>query len=542
MTDLTRTRDFSRWRRTSPFAIVFFIRGTIEQIRIYGQLLVTLGLAFLIVRARELAGELIPVAILLIVVVAVLRYWFFRFRVAEDRIQIRQGILRKTALDLPLDRIQAVNTERSLTDRLLGLVTVSADTAGSGAVEATIPSVRAALAEQLRDRVAAARREHPAGPAGAERGAEGLSHPPTDEGIDGRLRDGGLADRARSASESPGTVMMRLPPGDMVRIGLRYMADYRILTLLLVFLTRDPRQLLRYAAGEMGFLERISRDEVPRDYVTDLADLTLRAGVTAGILVILAVLGIYGAFKTYYRFTLFREGAAYRTRAGLFTQHEVVVQSVKVQRITLSQNLVDRCFRRFRMSVEPVSDDGDVLEIPLLGARMAEDLRAKLFGREGAGITLLPQAPAIARVSAWYIAALTLKYAAAPALSVPAIVFLFTGPSPVWAEFSSVWALIWMVLFGLIAFQRWFRLGYVHDDDGMAVRSGFVGRKVDAFLFRKVQSVTVKQSPLQRRNGLGTLEVELAGEDIEVPYIDHRAACRIRDYILYKVETNPRWH
>ncbi len=39
-----------------------------------------------------------------------------------------------------------------------------------------------------------------------------------------------------------------------------------------------------------------------------------------------------------------------------------------------------------------------------------------------------------------------------------------------------------------------------------------------------------------------TLEMQLAGESMEVPYIDQRLACRLRDYILYKVESNRRWH
>ena len=194
------------------------------------------------------------------------------------------------------------------------------------------------------------------------------------------------------------------------------------------------------------------------------------------------------------------------------------------------------------MTVQPVSDDAGVLEIPLLGANMAEVLRAELFGREGGGLTLLPQSRAMVRVSAHFIGALTLKIAAAPALSIPAIVFLFTGPSAGWAEFSLIWALIWTLAGAIIALQRWRRWGYVHDDDGISVRSGFVARKVDAFLFRKIQSVTVKQSPMQRLKGLATLEMQLAGESMRVPYIDQRLACRLRDYILYRVESNPRWH
>ena len=548
MAGLTDTSDFSRWRRTSPYAIVFFVRGTIEQIRIYGQLLATLGLAFLLVRARELAGELIPAAILVIVVVAALRYWFFRFRVTEDRILIRQGILKKTDLDLPMDRIQAVNVQRSLTDRLLGLVTVSVDTAGSGAVEAVIPSVRAALADRIRAEVAASRRVGRA--PRSDRPADGVTSQPGDERRPRHIADERLAGEAPEgepsrqvvADPSSGDVMMKLPPGDMVRIGLRLLGDSTVWVLPLAILARDPRDLLRYFAGQLGFLQPISRDEVPQDYVSNLAELVLRAGFIAVLMVSIAALSIYGAFKTWYGFKLYRDGATYRTRAGLFTQREVVVQSVKVQQATLSQNIADRCFRRFRLTVQPVSDEADVLEIPLLGARMAEVLRARLFGREGRGLTLLPGSRAMVRVSPNYIGALTVKIAAAPALSIPAIVFLFTGASPAWAEFSLVWALIWTLAGGIIALQRWRRWGYMHDDDGIAVRSGFVARKVDVFLFRKVQSVTVKQSPIQRRRGLATLEMELAGEIVEVPYIEHRVACRLRDYILYKVESNPRWH
>lgn len=534
--------DFSRWRRTSPLAVIFFIGQTLERIRAIGNLLIGLGLAFLIVRAREFAGQFIPAAILFIVIVAALRYWFFRFRITRERILIRHGVFRKTALDLPLDRIQAVNVERSLAQRLLGLATISVDTAGSGSLEAVIPWVRAAFANRIRARVAAARRKRPVGE-GEVDGAEGRAAPLEDPGPAGEPTDDGLASRLSGDEELPGEVVMKLPPGDMVRIGLRFLGDSGVVPILPVFFVVDPRDLLRYVAGHLGFLEPIGRDQVTGDYVTGVADAIFRTGVLAVLLALLAAIGIYYAFKIHYGFTLYRSGAVHRTRAGLFTQREVVVQSVKVQQVTLSQNLVDRCFRRFRLRAEPVSDEADVLEIPLLGARMAEALRADLFGPEGRGLTLLPQNRAIARVSPHFIGATTLKMAAPPALGLAAFVLLIAGaPDAIWAEISFVLALVCLVVGGLVALQRWRRLGYLHDDDGISVRKGFVARQVDAFLFRKAQTVTVKQSPMQRLRGLATLEIELAGQVVEVPYIDHRVACRLRDYILYKVESNPRWH
>lgn len=542
MNPQTSGTDFSRWRRTSPIAIVFFVRQTIGQINDYGRILAAFGLAALLVRGRELARPLIPAAILLIIFVAVLRYWFFRFRVTGDRILIRQGIFRKTVLDLPLDRIQAINIERSLTDRLLGLVKVVVDTAGSGGAEAVIPAVKGALADQLRAQVADARREYRPGHVEAGRSAEGVAGGHLDAAHAPQAPDEGLASRMPGEEESPGEVMMKLPPGDMVRIGLRFLGEAGVAVLPVMFFARDPRDLLRYFAGQYGLAEPISRDEVPQDLVSNLAEAVSRVGFVVALLAVIAAFGIYGAFRTWYGFALYREGGVYRTRAGLFTQSEVVVQSVKVQQVTLSQNLVDRCFRRFRMSVQPVSDEAEVLVIPLLAAPMAERMRAAVFGSEGGGLTLLPQSRAMVRVSAHYIGALTLKIAAGPALSIPAIVLAFAGLWAGWALFSLIWVLGWLLVAGLVALQRWRRLGYVHDDDGIAVRSGFVARNVDAFLFRKVQGVTVKQSPMQRHRGLATLEMHLAGESVELPYVDDQVAGRLRDYILYKVESNLRWH
>ena len=101
--DPANTSDFSRWRRTSPFAIVFFIRGTIENIRLYGQLLATFGLAFLIVRARDLAGDLIPVAVLLIIVVAVP---VLVLPLRETGTIYPTGSSGRLLLTWPLDRVQ----------------------------------------------------------------------------------------------------------------------------------------------------------------------------------------------------------------------------------------------------------------------------------------------------------------------------------------------------------------------------------------------------------------------------------------------------
>ena len=551
--------DPGAWQRTSPFAIVFFIGRTIKSFtRSLIQLVATFGALAVLIERNPQVALVIPVGILAIITAGVLQYWFFRFRIEEDRIHIHQGVVRKTALDLPFDRVQGINVERSLIDRILGLVTVSLDTAGSATAEGQLPSVTSELADDLRGRIRASRPAKTADDASA--------------GDVPAVSPDGVARETSAPAESLGQVLLKLRAGDIVRIGFAN----RNLVLAAAFL------------GIFGQSMDFAEDRL-RPIVESATDAFAGAGtliqalvVIGSVLVGLAIV-LFGAFLRYHGFTLWREGTAYRTRAGLLTQREVVVESRKIQQLALSHNLVLRLFRRHRLKALPAAllpnqggaetpglQIAEVLEVPLLKGPEAEDLRTRLFGREGGALSLLPQNAAFKRVSPTYIRALTLRISFTSVLiAIPFLIGVlqadagtrladavlgFTGTtflSPLLADGVVgpvalglfLWWLVSLPIAALIAWVRWRRQGYLHDDDGLASRSGFVGRKVDAFLFRKAQSVDVTQSPLQSRKGLATLHVRLACGQVVVPYLDLGVASRLRDYMLYRVESSRlRWH
>jgi len=525
--------DPGAWQRTSPFAIVFFIGRTIKSYtRSIIQLVATFGALIVLFERNPQVALVIPVGIVAIIVAGVLQYWFFRFRIDEDRIHIHQGIARKTALDLPFDRVQGINVERSLVDRILGLVTVSLDTAGTLTAEGQLPSVTSELADDLRARIRAHRPVRDAAEAG----------PDDDEAVPAE----GAAREISERAAGPGQVLLKLTRGDIARIGL------------------SNRNLV-VAAAVLGFLGQSL--DFAADRLQPIVESAGEAFAGAGALIqVLVVIGfvlvalalvLFGAFLRYHGFTLWREGTAYRTRAGLLTQREVVVETAKIQQLSLSHNLVMRLFRRHRLRALPAAllpnaggdasglQIADVLEVPLLKAPTAEDLRTRIFSREGEGLTLLPHNPAFQRVSPHYIRALTLRFTTAwTFFSALYLIPLFQERGAAFlAALLPLWWLGSSLPIALIAWVRWRRQGYMHDDDGLASRSGFLGRKVDAFLFRKAQGVAVTRSPLERRNGLATLQVNLACGQVAVPYIDHGIACRLRDYMLYRVESSRRrWH
>ena len=538
--------DSGQWRRISPFAVVFFVGKTIRNlVRGYVQLVAAFGALAVLIRGTPYAALLIPLALLLVVAVAVLRWWFFRFRVEEDRIHIRQGILEKTSVELPFHRIQGISVERRPVDRMLGLVTVSLDTAGSETTEGELPCVKGDLAEELQARIGAGMR----GPPGKQpESAQGAAH-----GVPTGVGD--TSDERTTGDRSPRKVLLRLSTGDMFRIGLG--RDNILLAMMLIAAAwRQPRELPYRLAETFGFSEDFVRPALETAEATlartdALGENTFTGGIMLTALAVVLALGVGTAFLRYFRFVLWREGTAYRTRGGLLTQNEVVVETAKIQQLTLSQDLLLRWFQRFRLRVHPAVDaDASahhdvprVLEVPLLDAPLARELRTSVFGEERDGPILFPKSEQFRRVSPHYIQAHTLRLGVVPAVAGALFLIPVTGLTKVWASVAGIWSAVWIVCGGLTALQRWRRLGYVYGRDGMASRGGFVGRRVDAFLYRKVQSVTLKRSPIERRNGLATLQVELASDTVTVPYMDHGVAWRLRDYILYTVESSRRrWH
>lgn len=176
------------------------------------------------------------------------------------------------------------------------------------------------------------------------------------------------------------------------------------------------------------------------------------------------------------------------------------------------------------------------LHVPALAAETVRPLAAKVFAEEGERLSLLPAEDAFEGISPAYIGARLRVVGVVPALLTLAALYPFFGP-------ISLWCLAWVPLTGLVAWQKWRRHAYMHTDEGLAVRTGLLGFKVDACLLRKVQNVAFHQSPLQRRKGLATLEVGLASGSVTLLYIPHAKACRLRDYILYKIESSRGpWH
>ena len=513
-----------QWQRTSPLAALYFLALALRrQVLNLGQFVGTLAVFLFLVRQGPVATIAGAAGLLtLFLVLAALRYWFFRFRLDAQRVLIRQGVLRKTELELQFDRVQGVTVEQPLMFRWLGLVTVGFDTAGSTQQEGRLPAVKPDFAAALRARVEGAKRAATAEPAAVAAPSEPSS---------------------ATESDPDGQAVLRLDNGEIIRIGL---ADRSVLAVLAVV----PLM--------WGTLDNTLRDQVSEsieDVATSFAQLGIvAAGVvaTGGLLLLaaaLAAISVAMAFLRYHGFTLFEAqgGESLRTRRGLLTRKAMAVDRVKIQQVQLSQTLLMRFFSRFRLYALPAavravgaSEEGgvaaSVLHVPMLGPEQVRSLADRIFAGEDAGLSLLPAKDSFVRISPVYIRARAQAVGVAPAVLALVALYPFVGA-------ASLLCLGWPLLVALCAWQLWRRRAYMHNDSGLSYRAGLLGYKVEAFLFRKVQGVMVSQSPLQRRTGLASLDVALASGAVTLPFIDHATARRLCDHILFKVESTDRpWH
>jgi uncharacterized membrane protein YdbT with pleckstrin-like domain len=86
--------------------------------------------------AGVLGGSTIGVVVVLVALASVLAISFLQraathYMVTSQRLRIRRGILSKRVQQTRIERVQNVNTEQSLLDRVLGVGTVDFDTAGT---------------------------------------------------------------------------------------------------------------------------------------------------------------------------------------------------------------------------------------------------------------------------------------------------------------------------------------------------------------------------------------------------------------------------
>ena len=458
-------------------------------------------------------------ALLLVVpysLASVLRYVSFRYRYDETDLVIRTGLIQRNERHVPYARIQNLEAVQGVLHRLFGVVEVRVDTGGGQEPEATMRVLPVAALDEMRRRVFHARPT--AGSAPAVAASDGLP--------------------------VPTRTLLRLPPRELVVHGL---IENRGLVIIgaafgLVWeLGVGDRLVGRTDDGGAG---ASAAHAFVRQWLDGLAPawgrlVILTLAVAVGLL-ITRVLSVAWALIRLYGFAVRRTGDDLHMRYGLLTRVATMIPLRRVQLLTIGENLLHRACRRASVRVETAGGGagaGRAERAWLAPIIRREDVPALvqevLSDVDLARVTWRPAAPgAVARASK---VPLLLAAVAAAAL---------TSLLDVWA--LTVFPLL-IVLALAHAHLRVRHLGWAVTDAAVLFKSGWVRRQVSIVRFARIQTVTLEESPFDRRTAMARVSVDTAGAGdqshrVRIPYLPRDTALQLsRELATAAAATQFRW-
>jgi putative membrane protein len=443
------------------------------------ELALPLGIAFAAALFGSGGGQPIVRAVVYAAIGAVIamitgyiRWATTRWSVGDDRIRLRTGLLSEKETDVPLGRVQAIDTVHGPLQRLFGVRGVQVQTAG-GAREAEImlPAVSPADVELLRDAL-------------HRRGAPAAAEPaPLAERRLGRRR-------LLLAALTAGQVGVLLP--------------------LLAALPQLGDELWGNdieSAGREGM--RLVPHSAP-EWILAAVAVVLLAWLVSTIGAVLAFSG----------FTIARDGDRLRVRRGLLAQREATVPVARVQAVRVVEGVLRAPFGLATVCAEVAGYAREAAAaqtlFPLLRRAEVEPFLAALLPELADGIDGLHGPPRRA-----------LRRYVLP----PAALLLALGGAA-WIAFpgAAPWPLLAVLPAAAYGAARWHAAGWRLEDRRLAVRFRRLARTTVLAPATRLQEHATRQTVLQRRARLADVEVRVgAATRGHVRHLEERVAGELFD-------------
>lgn len=384
---------------------------------------------------------------------AVVRYMFTSYRVTDDTVELRRGVVVRSLQTMPRDRVQSVGSVTSLLARVVGVTTVEISAADTEDIKLSL--VSDTESEYLRQILDPARRP----------GIDGS----TGEGESGEEE---LPTRQRLAS---------LPPGR-----------------ILLFALTEPG----ISAALLILGVTVSMVAVFGWFVAPVAALGV---ATFPIIRTIALID----------FQSWLEGDRVKVESGLLSRRQTTSPCRRIQVIQVSRPLIRRLlgFETVTMVTGDVSTDEENLLAsgflaPLEPIGSWSRLVPDLIGPVAVEVDGLEKSSPLT-VRRVVVRAL---FAILPFVVGGGIALGFL--SPVWTAGPVLAGIVAVVLAVVYARERWRRLGWGLNDSHLMVRRGVLTERISVVPLEKLQDVTVRQTFFQRRLRLADVVVDTAGVNL----------------------------
>lgn len=559
------------FRFLHPLSVLFEIAKTIRN-----NLIPTVA-ALLSARSGSWVGYSIGTAILSIgLVVALVRYFTFRYRIEDDALVIHQGLWGRLNRTIPLSRIQNIDLSQNVFHRMLGVGEVRVETASGTEPEAVMRVLALADVNLLRKGVAdqktEAQKQLTSGGihSGAEHASSGQSEQtlldiPIGSSTEASAFERGIAKQvepaqpeATSANNPPAKVLLQLPPRLILFAGLISNRGEVIAGILfgLFWQTRFGGNYVPWADPTGRFSRTKYKGELTNAIEKETLNVRgifnsisenygLVGSVVFGLLCLVCIFAILRVFSSlwylskFYGYRLELQGDAMHLQCGLLTKISATIPLGRVQLISIHRTWL---MRRFGLASIRVETAG--------GSKQSDD-GADAIGRKWF-VPIIPY-PEVPRILASIDSRVEYDDAsfewkplanAATQRMIRPLLLACVLLSVVFGYFQPYWG--WSVgiptaVLGVLWIKKKSRSKrYARTDWGVLFRSGVVRQKCSMTFFDKIQSVTLHQTPFDRRWQMASLSVDTlcsgpADHRIEIEMLDSDFANQELEQVSEKV-------
>lgn len=416
-----------------------------------------------------------------------LYYIRFRYWVTPSELIVHSGVVSRRNRNIPIDRIQNIEIEQGLLQRLLGTAKVAVYTAGSSKAEGVLEYVSLEEAHEIRARI---------------------------KQLQSEIKDSTAPKAESSVSLDESPLLPAAEPQSMPAQPLFKMSTKR------AFLSGAFHFSLLYIAGIFSLLQYIQPDPTllfswllrgPLDPWRPALEESPIVAITFGIFAAVFLgwaTGVLITVNKNYGFSItLQEGKLHR-RNGLMTLSEGTIPLKRIQSLIIRTNPIMRRFGYYRLEVQTmgidVDENGFQLAAPCARRGEVEQVLAAI-NAPGFPTDWQP-------VSRLTIRRFALRNSAVLLFLLAGLYFFVPDAFP-WAW--SALALLPLIL--TLSITRYKKMGYALGDKDIAIKRGIFRQYVWLIPVAKSQTFSLGANYFQRRWGLENVYVDTAGASSMAP-------------------------
>ena len=419
-------------------------------------------------------------------VITIVQFWFYHYWLEDDRLVVKEGILFKSLRQVPYERIQNLNVEKNILHRLFKVATLQVESASGVKPEAVI---RVISDEQVKyiQRVIKQR-------------SHKLSSPEQKAADDSEVE------------EAVAPPLYQMSNKDVATYG--FISHRALIPIGIVgsILSQNDFYRDKFVSVVQKFVGDL---HIERWAITEW--LIYGAAFLLLMLVTIWLSSILLAFLKLYQFRLARQDKNLHAEMGLLTKITANIPIKRIQLLKIKHSPLHRYFKRVSVKMETA---GGVTEQSGISMSWIAPLISKLKAQQL--ITAIQP-----EVNWQNIEWMGLEPRAWKRVFKRVSFFILLPMAPM-VYFYHQWGLMMLAFLPLAyVYAKAYvtKAGYAANDEIIAYRHGVLFHTISIVKVAKIQNISYRQTPFDRRNQMARITVDTAGsnpvsQDINIHYLD----------------------